>query len=68
MAAEVPELDFEKDLRDVLKKHGFPEPEQARYLIRSLDNLREYWQEYAHSAQEKFSDNISNEGTMGSPS
>jgi hypothetical protein len=40
-------LDFEKDLQDVLKKHGFPDPENARYLIRSLDNLREYWREYA---------------------
>lgn len=36
------ELDFEKDLKDVLAKHGFS-PELAPYIIRDIDNLRETW-------------------------
>lgn len=57
--APPPENDFFKDLKEVLNKHGFHEEEQARYLIRCLDNLREYWQEYGRSAAEKPDDGIS---------
>lgn len=53
-------LDFETDLGDVLKKHGF-NPKLSRFLIRNLDNFRESQQEQAH-------DNSSNESTMGSTS
>ena len=63
MAAEVPESDLENDLVDVLTKHGISPYQRpfARYVIRQLDNFRE-------SIQEINNDNVSNEGTMGSPS
>lgn len=43
MADEV-ELDFEKDLKDVLSKHGF-DKRYSRFVIRCIDSYRETQQE-----------------------
>lgn len=60
LVSEPVELDFEKDLKDVLKKHGFSDPALPRYVIRSLDNYREFWQDYS-SQHRMANDSTSNQ-------
>lgn len=52
------ELDLEKDLADVLSKHGL-DKRLNRYLIRTVDAFRE-------SHQEINDDDIRKQGSMGS--
>lgn len=58
-------MDFENELTELLKKHGYSDPSMARFVIRSIDNFRESWNEY-HSQHRAANDGSSNAQSMGS--
>jgi hypothetical protein len=75
MSEPVVEMDFEKELTDLLKKHGFNvythDSVMARFIMRAIDSFRESLREYNQIQAEmhatgKTNDDVRIENTMGS--